>query len=93
MKLNFKEYRSKGTIHLAEITDGQLSLTPAGSTIENEVLVFSKGDYVENRAGVLLGWYKTDVDNLYTLARAPRTPTGQKKPRKKAATATPTKTE
>lgn len=86
--MNFRDYRPRGTIRAAEITEERMQLLPAKGA-NDSMPVFDKGDYVENRDGVLLGWKKADFEAAYAPVRAPRQSSGQKrKPRAKAAAQT-----
>lgn len=85
--MKFKEYRQKGTIRAAEITEESLELD-SQKTDEGK-LKFTKGDYVQNVYGSLFGWKKEDFEAAYAPIRAARQSNGPKRKRKvNAATGT-----
>lgn len=84
--MNFREYRRREAIRAAEISESNgLRLQPA-DIAQVEALQFDKGDYVENREGILLGWKKDEFEAAFIPTRAPRTVKTAKK--RKVAIAT-----
>lgn len=87
--MNFREYRPKQTIRAAEITEEKMQLAPANPEDEASSQPFVKGDYVENRGGVLLGWEKLVFEAAYIPTRAPRTVKANTKAVKRKQTVPP----
>jgi hypothetical protein len=83
--MTFRDYRAKGTVRAAEITEESIELIPAEAPYEKVVATFGKGDYVENRSGKLIGWTKVDFEAAYGPTRQRQS--RAKKTRKKAAAA------
>ncbi len=91
--MQFREYRRKETIRLAEIQENRLILEPgypeSKNNNEHDPSEFFRGDYVENRGDKLYGWRKADVDTMFVSVRnrRPVAAKPRKKPTKERAAA------
>lgn len=68
----FREYRPKGTIRAAEISEEKVMLKSALEAENIPPKPFGKGDYAENRDGELYGWTKISFELNFAAVRAPR---------------------
>jgi hypothetical protein len=62
--MTFRDYRAKGTIRAAEITEESIELQTANDP-DAGIRPYGKGDYAELREGKLLGWTKVAFEAAY----------------------------
>ena len=89
--MNFREYRRKETIRAAEITEETILAVPVkiadseSKPSPESFEPFPKGQYVENRNGLFVGYTKEEFELRFTSIRAPRQSKQDKKSKRKAA--------